>query len=43
MSGKVFFDTNILVYSLSYSDLRKQTHAKQLLRASVLNDGGVIS
>lgn len=31
MSGKVFLDTNILVYSYSYAELEKQRIARQLV------------
>lgn len=45
MKGKVFFDTNILVYSIdSSSELsRKRDIARGLIREHIANEAGVIS
>ena len=41
--GKVFFDTNILVYSIDESDSHKQMIAARLLEKSALEKTGIIS
>ncbi len=41
--GKVFFDTNILVYFVDESDVRKQNIAKNLIAKAVQNQNGIIS
>ena len=40
---KVFFDTNILVYSVDESDPRKQTIASALIKDAIVSGNGVIS
>jgi len=41
--GKVFFDTNILVYSADVSDARKQKIATALIKSAIDSGNGVIS
>lgn len=41
--GKVFFDTNILVYSADESDARKQKIATDLIKDAINSGNGVIS
>ena len=41
--GKVFFDTNILVYSADESDKRKQKIATALIKGAINSGNGVIS
>lgn len=41
--GKVFFDTNILVYSADVSDARKQKIATALIKDAIDSGNGVIS
>ena len=41
--GKVFFDTNILVYSADESDARKQKIATALIKDAINSGNGVIS
>ena len=41
--GKVFFDTNILVYSADESDARKQKIATALIKDAIDSGSGVIS
>lgn len=41
--GKVFFDTNILVYFVDEKDPRKQVIAKELIEKAVQNQNGIIS
>jgi len=41
--SKVFIDTNILIYSIDFSDPVKQKKARELLARSVLQDKPVIS
>ncbi len=41
--GKVFFDTNILVYSADVSDARKQKIATALINSAINSGTGVIS
>ncbi|MEE3410581.1 MAG: hypothetical protein VZQ99_03755, partial [Treponema sp.] len=40
---KVFFDTNILVYSADVSDARKQKIATALIKSAIDSGNGVIS
>ena len=41
--GKVFFDTNILVYSVDESDLRKKEIASKLISQAIDSGNGVLS
>ena len=41
--GKVFFDSNILVYFVDEQDPKKQTIAKNLIAEAVQNQNGVLS
>ena len=41
--GKVFFDTNILVYSVDERDPRKQKIASQILNDAAIEKRGIIS
>ena len=41
--GKVFFDTNILVYFVDERDQRKQKIAKEIIAEAVQNQNGMIS
>lgn len=41
--GKVFFDTNILVYSVDERDPRKQKIASQILNDAAIENRGIIS
>jgi predicted nucleic acid-binding protein len=43
MMSKVFIDTNILVYSLDSSDLKKQTACREVIRELSKRNLGVIS
>ena len=41
--GKVFFDTNILIYSIDENDTYKQNVAKELLEKAAATNTGIIS
>ena len=41
--GKVFFDTNILIYSIDENDTYKQNVAKELLEKAASTNTGIIS
>ena len=41
--GKVFFDSNILVYFIDESDSEKQLKAKELIEAATSNQTGIVS
>ena len=41
--GKVFFDTNILIYFVDEKDPRKQIIAKDLIERAVQNHNGMLS
>ena len=41
--GKVFFDTNILVYSIDERDPRKQKIASKILNDASIEQRGIIS
>ena len=41
--GKVFFDTNILIYFVDERDTRKQVIAKNLIASAVQNQNGMLS
>ena len=41
--GKVFFDSNILVYYVDQTDLRKQEIARKLIKEAISNGNGVLS
>ena len=41
--GKVFFDTNILIYSIDENDAYKQNVAKELLEKAAATNTGIIS
>jgi predicted nucleic acid-binding protein len=43
MSGRVFFDTNVLVYANDSSDTNKQRKARDLIKSALLNRTAVIS
>ena len=43
LEGKVFFDTNILVYSVDERDPRKQKIASQILNDAAIEKRGIIS
>ena len=43
MSGKVFFDTNILVYANDSSDPRKQSAARGIIKEKLASQSAVIS
>jgi len=42
-SGKLFFDTNVIVYALDKADRPKQDRCRALLRAAAVSGRGVIS
>jgi predicted nucleic acid-binding protein len=42
-SGKLFFDTNVIVYALDKADRRKRDRCRALLRAAAVSGRGVIS
>jgi len=43
IEGKVFFDSNILVYYVDQTDLRKQEIARKLIKEAISKGNGVIS
>ena len=43
IEGKVFFDSNILVYYVDQTDLRKQEIARKLIKEAISNGNGVLS
>jgi len=43
LRGKVFFDSNILVYAMSPTDIVKQKAARSVLESAIENRRGVIS
>jgi predicted nucleic acid-binding protein len=43
MSARTFFDTNVIVYSLNPTDVRKAPIANAILRNAVKTSAGVLS